>query len=100
MRDTAASDQRCDTTSADQAPIFVVVVAAVGIQIARAVPWSASQAPDRWDRVDQGNQLGDVVAVTTSQNHRNRDTGGIGDQMVLGAEFASVDRARAGLAPL
>jgi hypothetical protein len=44
--------------------------------------------------------LGDVVAVTTSQNHRNRDTGGIGDQMVLGAEFASVDRARAGLAPL
>jgi hypothetical protein len=44
------------------------------------------------ERVDQQNQLGDVVAVAAGEVHRQRSAAGVADQVVLGAGAAEVDR--------
>jgi hypothetical protein len=59
--DAAAGDERGDAAGADQAAVLVVVVAAVGVEPARAASWLADQAADRWDGVDQRDQVGDVA---------------------------------------
>ena len=41
--------------------------------------------------------MDDVVAVTAGECECQRDAGGVGDQVVLAARPASVDRARPGL---
>jgi hypothetical protein len=76
-----------------------VVVAAVGVDLAGASPRPATPATDRWDRVQQRQQLGDVVAVAAGQDHRQGDAGGVGDQVVLAAQPAPVDRAGTGEVP-
>jgi hypothetical protein len=49
-------------------------------------------APHRRDGVQQRQQLGDVVAVAAGDGDRERDPVGIGQQVVLGAWPAPVDR--------
>ncbi|GLX47876.1 hypothetical protein Shyhy01_08260 [Streptomyces hygroscopicus subsp. hygroscopicus] len=56
-------------------------------------------AANRWDGIEQRQQLGDVIAVATGQKDRERSTALIGDQVVLGAGTAPVDRRRARVCP-
>jgi hypothetical protein len=95
----AAGDDRGDPGVADLRAVFVVVVAAVGVEAVRALAWPAAAAADRRDGLDQRHELGDVVAVPAGQRHCQRDAVRFGDQVVLGAGPGTVDRARAGFGP-
>ena len=88
----AAGDARGDAAGAELAAVLVVVVAAVGEQLPWSTSGSAASAPDRRDRVDQRDQLGDVVAVASGQGDRQRDAAGVADQVVLGTGTTAVDR--------
>jgi hypothetical protein len=79
--------------------VGVVVVAAVGVELLRWLSGSSADASDRWDLVDQGQQLGDVVAVAAGQAGGEGDAARVGDDVVFRARAAAVDRARAGFGP-
>ena len=97
--DAAASDAWSDPALAKLAAVDVVVVAAIGEQLTRLAAWPAAPASDRWDGVDQRDELGDVVAVAAGQADRQRNAAGVDDQVVLGARPAAVDRRRADVVP-
>src|ERR671938_424838 len=61
--DAAAGDPRGDAALAELAAVGVVVVAAVGEQLARSAAGPAASPADRRDSVDQRDELGDVFAV-------------------------------------
>lgn len=60
----AAGDPRADALGPYRFAVLVVVVGPVGEQFVGA---PAGPAADRWDLVDQRQQLGDVVAVAAGQ---------------------------------
>ena len=97
----AARDHRLDAARAELAAVVVVVVAAVGDDAIGPPPRPADVAAHRRDRVDQRDQLGDVVAVAARDRPGERDPGRVDQEVVLRAVAAPVDRARARLgAPL
>jgi hypothetical protein len=57
----------------------VVVVAAVAEQHAGSTARAAPAAEDRWDGVDQRDQLADVVAVAAGEADRQRQVGAVDD---------------------
>jgi hypothetical protein len=97
--DAAAGDPWGDPAGAQLAAVDVVVVAAVGEQLARSAAGSAAAAADRRDGVEQRQELGDVVAVAAGEGDRERDAAGVADQVVLGAGTSAVDRGRADVVP-
>jgi hypothetical protein len=78
--------------SAQLTAVDVVVVTAVGEQLPRSPARASAPAPDRWDGVDQWDELSDVVAVASGHAHREWYAAGVADQVVLGARPAAVDR--------
>ena len=92
MRDATAGDAWGDPSCPQEAAVLVEVVATVGEQLARLASRPPAQAADGWDRVQQWQWLGDVVAVATGQGDRERDAVRVDDQVVLGARVAAVDR--------
>ena len=92
VRDPAAGDPRGDAAGAQLAAVDVVVVAAVGEQLARATVGPPASAAYRRHGVDQRDQLGDVIAVAAGEADRERDATGLADQVVLGAGTPAVDR--------
>jgi len=93
MRHPAAGDHRADPTSAEQAPVLLVVVATVSDQHSGLAAWATDTTADWWDRVQERHQLRDVVAVAAGQGDRQRYPGCIGQDVMLGAGPAPVDRA-------
>ena len=90
-------DQRFDATLADEPPVLVVVVAAVAEQHLGSASRAAGAAAERWHPVEQGRQHEGVVAVGAGQKPGQRDTGCVGQEVVLAARAAPVDGARADL---
>ena len=80
---TAAGDQGLDAAGPELAAVLVVVIAPVGEQPIGALAGAADLAGDRHHAVDQGQQLGDVVAVAARQCDRQRQPAGVGQQVVL-----------------
>ena len=93
---TAPADQRPDTTLAEQDAVLVVVVAPVSHDDIGPATRATSAATYRRYRVQQRNQLSDVVTVATGQRHRERHSAAVADQVVFRADLAPVDRARPG----
>ncbi len=97
----APADQRSDPALTQHNAVLVVVVATIGhddVRLATGATWAAA---DRGDRVDEWDELSDVVAVAAGQCHGERDATAVADQMVFGARFAPVYRAWSGVgAPL
>ncbi len=76
--------------------IFVVIVAAIGLHDDELRQWLASLATNGWCGLDEGQQLGDVVAVGAREDQRERDALRFGQEVVL-----EPGRARsAGLGPV
>jgi hypothetical protein len=96
---TAAGDRGHNPASADLIAVDVMVVAAVSEQRVRLAAGTADSTTDRRDRVEQRQQLGDVVAVASGQQDRERGAVPVGDQMVLRAGPPPVDRRRARVLP-
>jgi len=80
------------------------VVGLVGVQLGRALPRTArssSWANDRWDDIDEREQLGGIVRVGGGETDGQRDAIPIDGEVVLGARLAAVCGVRTGLlAPL
>jgi len=92
---TATGDLRADAAGAQATAVAVVVIAAVGEQLARTPQRSSGTATHRRHCVEQRQELGDVVAVAAGQDAGERDAARVDEQVVLGARPAAVDRARA-----
>ncbi len=91
----AASDQGFDASLPDEAPVLVVVVAAVCNDALGSTAGTAAQTSDGGHAVEQRDQLRDVVAVAAGERPGEREAAAVGQEMMLGAPAASVDRARA-----
>ena len=90
-----AGDPGLDPASAEQAPVRVVVVAAVSDHALGPAARPPGKARDRRHRVDERDQLGDVVAVAACERPGEREPAPVYEEMMLGAGTAPVDRARA-----
>ena len=86
----ASGDAGCDAALSQQATVLVVVVAAVGEQPLRPAAGAPEPAADARQCVEQGDQLGDVVAVPGGQCNGQRGAVAVDDHVVLGAGSAAV----------
>jgi hypothetical protein len=91
----AARDHGLDAALAQEAAVFVVVVAAVADHAVGSAAWPARSSAHRRHRVEQRDQLGDVVAVAAGDRPGERDPAGVYEKVMLGACSGSVNRARA-----
>jgi hypothetical protein len=97
----APADQWPDPALAQQHAVLVVVVAPVGHDDVGLAAWATTAAANRGYRIDERDELSDVVAVAAGQCHGERDAAAVADQMVFGTGLAAVDRAGTGVgAPL
>ena len=90
-------DDRPDAAGLESLPVRLGVVAAVGKECIRSAPWSSAFAGYGRDRLDEREQLGDVVAVGGGEQAGERDAVGVGDQVVLAAGATAIDGVGAGL---
>lgn len=89
---TAFGDYRLDTTIAQRASMQLGVVTTIGVNDTRSSQWMAAQSANWWNRVDQRQQLRDVVDIRASQDRGERRAVGIGDDVVLGTGSRSIGR--------
>ncbi|SDM63778.1 hypothetical protein SAMN05216259_1017 [Actinacidiphila guanduensis] len=99
MGDAASGDHRLDATRPQRPSVLVEVVAAVAIQVPRLATRPSSQPPDRRDRVEQRQQLGDVVSVAAGERDGERGSVPVDYQVVFGARTGTVDRRGADVIP-
>ena len=95
----APRDSGHDAAGTNLLAVAVVVVAAVGVEGERSAAGPADPATNRRHGVEKRQELGDIVAVATRQDDGERGAVSVGDQVVLGAGPAPVDRRRARVAP-
>ena len=91
----SAGDLGRDAAAAELATVALVVIAAVRVQPVRASAWSADPSAHRRYPVDEGDQLGDVMAVTAGDRPGERDPGRAYEKVMLRAVSGSINRARA-----
>lgn len=87
----ASSDDGEDSAGPDLVAVDIVVVAAVGEDRFGLASGPPGPASDWWDGVEQGQELGDVVAVAAGEDDREWGAVSVGDQVVLGAGPSPVD---------
>src|SRR4051812_19443506 len=90
-----AGDPVRDAPFVKQAAVLAVVIATVGHQQIGPLAASSGAAADWRDAVPQRKELGDVVAVSGRRTPGQRQAAGVDDQVVLGPEVPTIDRARA-----
>jgi hypothetical protein len=97
----APRDARDYPPPAAGAAATAVVIAFVGVQLARPLARASDALPDRRHGVEQGLEEPAVVDVRGAEQERERDAAGVHEHVPLGARLAAVGRARAdALAPL
>jgi hypothetical protein len=79
----APGDQGLDASGPELATVLVMVIAPVGEQPVGAVARATDLAGDRHYAIEQGQELGDVVAVPACESDRQRQAAGVGQQVVL-----------------
>ncbi len=89
--DAASRDQRLDAPLPQQAAVLVEVVAPVGIQAPGLAAGTSPPSADRWEGVEQGQELGDVVAIAAGESDGERGSVAVDDQVVLRAGAGAVD---------
>ncbi|GHB38685.1 hypothetical protein GCM10010347_05200 [Streptomyces cirratus] len=53
---------------------------------------ASPEPPNRWDGIQQRQELGDVVSVAARERNGERGSLSVDDQVVLGARTGAVDR--------
>jgi hypothetical protein len=87
---TALREYRFNTPIAQFAPVRFGVVSAIGIDDLRLLQRTTANATDGWDRVNERQQLCDVMAIGASQDDREWYPVCVGGDMVLGARSRTV----------
>lgn len=75
------------------------VVSAIGIDGSRFLRRPTANATDGWNRVNERQQLCDVMAIGTGQDDRERHPVCVGRDMVLGPRSRAIDGAWPGFWP-
>lgn len=84
MFGTALGDHRLDTTIAQRSSMPLGAVTTIGVDHTRSAQWMAAQSANRWNCVDQRQQLRDAIDVRAGQDRGERRAVGVGDDVVLG----------------
>ena len=100
MRLATLGDRGPDPALPKEPSVLVVIVAAVGEEHVGPSARPADDSGHCRDLVQQRQQLGDVVAVSAGQRHRERDALAVGDDVVFAARACAVDRAGPAFGPL
>src|SRR5690606_11981001 len=95
----AAGELGVDAPGPYQVAVLVVVVGTVGVERVGSATGPSASTSHRGNRLDQRDELGDVVAVATGQRHRQRDTATLADHMVLRSVPGPIDWAGTGFRP-
>lgn len=95
----ALGDHRLDTAIAQRFSMSLGVVSAIGVDHTRSVQRVAAQSANRRDRIDQWQQLRDVVDVRSGQDRGKRRAVGVGDDVVLGTGSRAIGRVWPGFWP-
>lgn len=88
-----------NTSLVQDAPVLVVIVASIRIDAFGPAQWPTANAFDRRDRLDQGDQLRDVIAVGAGQDCRDRCAVGVGGEVVFGTGSRAIGGVRASFSP-
>lgn len=83
MRFTATGDLCGNACGVKWFAVLVVIVSAIALNDGGLGQWSTALAADGWDRVDQRQQLGDLMAIGAGQNRRQWNALGVGQEVVL-----------------
>jgi hypothetical protein len=94
-----AGQHRENATPTQLTPVRLRIVGPVSLDPIGSPAGSSHFARDRGDRVDQRQQLRDVIAIGSRDLDRQGNATGIGDQMMLGTRFGSIRGIRPGLRP-
>jgi hypothetical protein len=98
--DVAACDARGDSAVTQFTPVDRIVVALVGVKLARSLSRAPTRSADGGNAVDQRDQARAVVDVGRRELDGERDTLSIHGKMPLRAGLAAIGRVRTGvLAP-
>jgi hypothetical protein len=93
----AAGDLGLDSSLSELATVLVVVVAAVGGDALGSAARAADASCDWRDAVEEGDQLGDVVAVAAGECPGEWESARVDQEVVLGSGPSAINRARARL---
>jgi hypothetical protein len=91
----APCDRVPDAACSQQPTVLVVVIAAVGHDARGPVTGPADRASYMRNRIYERQQLGDVVAIGARHAPGQKQTAGVGQEVVFDTRAAAVDRARA-----
>jgi len=70
--------------------VWLRIIGTIALKIVRALTRPTTFASNRRDSFNQWQKLGNIMAVSTGDFHRQRDTTSICNQMVFSARFASI----------
>lgn len=91
VRRAASGDLWNDATGPQESAVLAEVIASVGVQTLRLVTGTAATAPVTRDRVQERDELGDVVPIAAGQRDGEWGTVAVDDHMVLAAGAAAID---------
>ncbi len=93
--EAASRDAGGNAALVKNASVFVVVITPVSVDAAGTAQRPPTHAANRYDGLNQRNNLGDVVMIGDSQDCRDRCSVGVGGEVVLGSWSRSISGIRA-----
>lgn len=95
----ALRDHGLDAAFAQRASMSHGIVSAIGVDDAGLLKRSATDAANRWNRINERQQLRDVVGVRASQDRDEGNAVGVYEDVVLGTGSRTIRGARASFSP-
>ena len=99
MRSAALGELRGNATSQELVAVRLRIVAAVALDQLRFADRSTGPSLQRRYRIDQGQQLGDVVTMRRSQPRDERNPVRVGENMMFRPGLAAIGRVRSSFFP-
>jgi hypothetical protein len=99
MGRAALGELAIDAAAMQRVAMRLRIVASVALNQSRLVNGATGTAPEGWNRVDQRQQLGDVVAVGARQQRGQRDAVRIGENVVLRPRLTAIGWVRSSFFP-
>ncbi len=99
MLGPALGDHGLDTAFTQRATMSGGIVAAIGVDDAGLLKRSATNAANGWNRINERQQLRDVVGVRASQDRNERNAVGVYEDVVLGTGSRAIGGVRASFSP-
>ena len=92
---TASSQMGLNVTATQLGAMRVAVISTIGVKRIRSTTRSTDATTHRRHRLQQRQQLGDIVAIGGGERGGQRRAAGVGQQVMLRAVFAAVHGAGA-----